>query len=91
MNHLTQPIIRIELEGVRSSITQMMSAHHNEFNEMVKESVETYVTPENLQRKIDTAVQKAIDNAIDELSNDYYIKQALKTAVINLLTPGEDQ
>lgn len=68
------PVIRLNLEGIRSQITHAFMAHSEELNQMVAAGLEKALSADNLQERINEEVQNAIDDAIKSLSSNYTIR-----------------
>jgi hypothetical protein len=79
------PIIKIEISGMRQSICNALALHNVEFNDMVFEAVEKSFTPETIKAKIEMQVAKALDNAIDSLSEHHMVKTIVKDIVVQSL------
>ncbi len=77
------PIIKIEIEGMKEKIQSCLAVHNNEFNTMVHSAVEKAFSVEAIQDKIDRQVEIVLDEAIESLSGDRLIQDALKCFVLN--------
>ena len=85
------PIIKIEIEGIRERIGQSFAIHIGEFNKMIDEAIKKSFTVETIQAKIDMQVMKALDNAIDSLSEHYAVKTIVQEIVVKSLTNVRDE
>ena len=85
------PIIKIEIEGMKESIQNALAVHNDEFNIMISNAVDKSFTVETIQAKIEMQVAKALDNAIDGLSEHYQIKTIVKDIVLASLTKKRDE
>lgn len=79
------PVIRIEIEGMRQSVQNALAVHNKEFDTMIHKAVDKIFTVETIQAKIDMQVAKALDNAIDSLSESHYIKSVVMDIVLESL------
>lgn len=80
------PIIKIEIEGLRERIGQAFALHNGEFDKMIESAIKKSFTIETIQAKIDMQVAKALDNAIDSLSESYEVKTIIQNIVVKSLT-----
>lgn len=85
------PIIKIELEGMKQSIQAALTARGEEFDTMINAAIDKTFTVETIQAKIDMQVAKALDNAIDSLSESHDVKRIVKDIVVNSLVQKRDQ
>lgn len=76
------PIITIEVSGLRETIKQALMAYNNEFNDMVSASVDKAFNIDAISAKIDGQVELALNNAINEISEHYQIKEIVKDIVL---------
>ena len=81
MNEL--PILRIELDGVRSNIAHMFNANNNELNEMVKASLDKTLTHAWVAERIDFNVRECIRQAVEGISNNYELRTAISEAIVD--------
>ena len=79
------PVISLNLEGIRSSITHAFMAHSDEVNQMVMVGLEKVLSADNLQDRINAEVQKTVDKAIESLSDDYTIRSIVIDIVSDAL------
>ena len=79
------PIIRLNLESIRSNIACAFAARSDEINSMVAAGLEKALTADNLQERINAEVQKAVDNAIYSLSDNHTIRSIIIDIVSNAL------
>ncbi len=85
------PIIKIEIEGMKERIGQALMIRNGEFDKMIGEAVKKSFTIETIQYKIDMQVAKALDNAIDSLSEHYIIKTIIQDIVVKSLVKVRDK
>ncbi len=85
------PIIKIEIEGAKERIGQALAIHNGEFNKMINAAIEKSFNVETIQYKIDMQVAKALDNAIESLSGDQLIQDALKCFVLNSIVKMNEE
>lgn len=75
------PIIRVEIEGLKSSVLHYMQQHNDDFNAMVKEALEQTLTEDWVKESIQQAVNKTVQNAIDGLADNWQLKNAVSDAL----------
>ncbi len=85
------PIIKIQVEGMKQSIQNALAIHGKEFNDMISEAVDKSFTVETIKAKIEMQVAKALDNAIDSLSENYQVKTIMKDIVVQSLVKKRDE
>ena len=66
------PIIRLEIEGMKRTVITALSDYKIEWDEMVKKSVESYCSEENIRNVINEAVRIEIDKVIKDAVHEYY-------------------
>lgn len=71
------PVIRIEIEHIRESVTRMLALRNDDLNRMVKASLEKQLTEDAIQEKIDIEITRCIDEAIKGLSTNYQLRGVL--------------
>lgn len=64
MSNVTIPIIRLEVEGMKTSIMMAIADHQLAMDEALNKTVEAYCRPENIDRVVGAAVAAALDTAI---------------------------
>jgi hypothetical protein len=85
------PTIKIEVEGMRERIQCALAVHGKEFDSMVQSAVDKAFTVENIQHRIDEQVAKALDDAIDSLSEHYAVKAVVQDIVLGSLMKVRDE
>ncbi len=80
------PILRIELEGVRSSVVTMLQDRNDELNKMIAQEIDATLKLEWVQEKISYVVKEMIGKAIDKVSNNYQLQDAIASLVSNAVT-----
>lgn len=85
------PIIKVELEGMKDAISHAMMSRSEEFNKMINTALDKTMKVEVLQHKIDMQVAKALDNAIDSLSDSHKVKAVVMDIVLASLTNKRDE
>lgn len=85
------PVIKIELEGIRKRINHALMTHSGEFDKMIASAIDKSFNIETIQYKIDMQVAKALDNAIDGLTDSYPIKTVMKDIVVRSLEKVRDK
>jgi len=79
------PIIKIEVEGIRERVAQMLVLHGNEYDHLIKESVARCINPENIQNKVDMAVGRIVDEAIKRLSDNYDLRTCIEEEISKMV------
>ena len=83
------PIIRLEVEGMKHSISVALMEHQIQMDEYVSKAIEEYCTPENIERVVMAASSLAINNALKEEVEKFFRygngRKAIATAVENIL------
>lgn len=77
--------LNIELDGVKHSVRHLLETHNNEMSKMVKEEVERQITQDWVQDEIRSGVTECIKEVTKSLTNDYRLRDALKTVMIDQL------
>jgi aspartate/methionine/tyrosine aminotransferase len=85
------PIMRFELECLKTNITAAFVDHLDNIENMVKERVANYCTSENIMLHIDKQVKNIINNSIEEEMQYYYkygkgsgdIREAIRDVIEN--------
>lgn len=77
--------LNIELDGVKHSVRKLLETHHSEMGVMVNEEVERQITQDWVQDEIRRGVTECIKDVTKSLTNDYRLRDALKTAMIDQL------
>ena len=76
---------------MRQSICNALALHSVEFNDMVFEAVDKSFKVETIKAKIEMQVAKALDNAIDTLSEHHMVKTIVKDIVVKSLSRKRDE
>jgi hypothetical protein len=79
------PIIKLELDRVRESVSFMLSDHNKELNGYVKQSIDKCLNEEWVMHEIDMAVTASIRKAITSLSEDYTLQRVICNAVSDVI------
>jgi hypothetical protein len=95
------PIIRLEVEGIRRTMSAMLAEHAVQMDKDIQEAVETYCTPENLAHVVKTAAAKALDAAVREEVDQFFrrgngrkaVAAAVKESILakKTFTPLDDE
>lgn len=75
------PIIRLEIESLKRSISHMMSVSNNELDDLVKQSLERTLNAEWIIEEVDAAVNKVIKESINNLTNNYKLRSVIEDAM----------
>ena len=82
---MEMPIIRIEIERLKSCVNTMLSTHSIELNAYVKKSIEDQIQAEWVMQEIDMEVKTAIHKAIKGISNNYHLTNAIEDLIARTL------
>lgn len=79
------PIIKLEVEYMKHTMVQALSRYTSQIDEALRQAVENYCTPENLERVIQAETTRVLDQAIKEEVNHWFVygegRKAIKEAV----------
>lgn len=64
MRNQAIPIIRLEVEGMRHTVSAALSAHSAQMDADIRAAVEAYCTPENLAHVVKKLATAALEDAI---------------------------
>lgn len=79
--NLQQPMIHVEMEGIKHSVMHYFADHSDEMNAMVQETLAATLTEEWVKTQIQQAVNKTITNAINNLGDNYVLRTAVDAAL----------
>lgn len=79
------PILRIELEGIRSTITHALGNRNEDINKLIAKAFEEKLTQEWVQQQIGIAVDDCIRSAIKTLSSNYGLQSVIQEAIVEKL------
>ena len=98
---MRQPIIKLEVNFMKSTMVRHLSEETAKVDSMVAKAVESYCSDENLQHVIDEEVKLALDSAVREEIRDFFSstrsgRQAVREMVVRHLDAkarwyGDDQ
>lgn len=98
---MRQPIIRLEVDFMKSTMIRHLSEETVKVDSMVAKAVEAYCSDENLQHVINEEVKLALDAAVREEIRDFFSstrsgRQAVREMVVRHLDAkarlyGDDQ
>lgn len=84
------PIIRLEIEGMKTAILTAFMENQLKLDSMLKDAVEKFCSPENVERimndAVNTTLKKAIESEIDTFFRYGKGNVVLKEAVTNKLS-----
>jgi hypothetical protein len=80
------PILRFELDGVRSRVAHMLSSKNDELNELVLQSLDRQLTQEWVMAEIDAAVKGALLSAIRSVGDNYTVRSALNEVICGVVS-----
>jgi hypothetical protein len=95
------PIIRLEVEGIRRTMSAMLAEHAVQMDADLREAVDAYCTPENLARVVKDAATRALDATIKEEVEKFFrwgdgraaVAAAVKESILakKTFTPLDDE
>jgi len=66
------PRITMTFDGLKGAITYCLHDWEVKSSEMIRQSVEAYCRPENIQCVVDEEVKRTIDDAVKEEIRDFF-------------------
>ena len=66
------PVIRLTMEGMKASVLHAFSQYEAQLAQELREAVERFCTPENIQAVVDREVRTAIGDAVREEVDRFY-------------------
>lgn len=75
------PRIRIELEGVKSAVSSMLTHHNSEINDLITKSIESQINEEWFVEHINVTVKNMLENAVTDMSSNWELRQAISNLV----------
>lgn len=90
------PLFRIQLEGVRETLTGAVVLHQESITKDLLAAVESYCSPDNLQKVLETEVNKVLGNIIADEVRSFFtygegraaVRDAVRSAVITKVEGG---
>lgn len=84
------PIIRLEVERMQFGIYKALTEHAAQMDTSIRQAVEAYCTPENIDAVVKKSATEALDAAVKEevrsfFGNNGAGRKAVRVAVINWL------
>ena len=70
-------LLKIELEHIKTSVRTMLQNRSNEMQQMVAEALERTINEDWVQASINHAVKSVVNDAIDDITKNYKLKQAI--------------
>jgi len=91
---MNMPIIRLEVQGMKHTITHALMEHQTQMDEDIQKAVEDYCSEENISRVITQACRAELEQAIKEEVSSFFRygdgRKAIKAAVgANLMAQEE--
>ena len=80
------PIIQLAMAGIRQSVMSHMMAHHAEYNEIVRQALASTLSEKWVKKEVQAAVNKTIQEAINNLGDNWHLKSAVTDALSAALT-----
>lgn len=87
---MLNPILKIELEGLKASVCQHLGQHNEAINGLVKESLDKTMTEEWVKTEIQKAVDETVRKAIINLSDNWRLKSAIEDALAKAVSKMVD-
>lgn len=88
----TIPIIRLEVEHMRHTMTVALSEYTAQLDSDLQEAIERFCTPDNLRRIIEDEASRTLDDVIREQVNNWFMhgegQKVIKQAVEQKLRDG---
>lgn len=75
------PRIRIELEGVKSVVSSMLTHHNSEINDLITKSIESQINAEWFVEHINVTVKNMLENAVTDMSSNWELRRAISNLV----------
>jgi len=75
------PVLKIELENVRETVMHALISRNDAINKMVIESLESQLTEEWVQVKINQSVKDCLSRALDDVASEWKLRQAISSLV----------
>lgn len=72
------PYFRIELEGFKANVMHALARHNEDLAKLIQQRLDESMSQEWVLAEIDTAVTKAIRNAIENMCNNRDVARALE-------------
>ena len=72
MTYGTMPIVRLEVERLKSSVLHLFSEQALSLDSDIRAAVEAYCTPENIANVIATSVNDILDRAVRDEVDRFY-------------------
>jgi predicted flavoprotein YhiN len=89
-NGMSVPMIRLEVEGMKTSIICALSEYTAQMDADIKKAVELACTPDRVKEVLYAAVGKELKNAIEDEIRNFFAygngRKAIKAAVEDKLT-----
>jgi len=83
MNHL--PVLKIEIEAVRTQVSTLLTDRNNEINEHIVKSLKNQLSEDWVIAEIDAAVKRCLKQAIEDISNNYQMRNAITDLVAGII------
>lgn len=75
-------LIHLEIEGLKERVKHAMLTRSKDFDAMIERALDEHLTPEKIEAKVNAAVKRALDNAINDLSDNYRVREAIQNAAL---------
>jgi hypothetical protein len=85
------PIIKIQIDGIRSSVLKAFDASNLEINAYVLRSLDNMLQEEWVIAEIDEAVKSCLKQAIKGIAGNYQMKQAIEDVLCETILKKIDR
>ena len=79
------PIIRIDLENVKRSMSHHIADYNGEFNAAVRDALDKTMTEEWVLREIQKQVNESVSNAISKIGDDRGFQRVIRDVITKSL------
>lgn len=79
---MNMPIIRLDIERMRETITQAFMAHSADMDSYVKQALDTMCTEEFIQDLVTAELAQLVPEIIKDIFGDYTVRRHIKERVV---------
>lgn len=80
------PVIRFDIEGIKSSVMHVFGVHNNEFSQLIQDTIEKTITMEWVEKSVQTAVDDCIKESINQITSNYELKRAITSVITDTIS-----
>ena len=73
--------LKIELEGLKTSVQHMFNDHNEELNKYIIEQVNSTLTEEWVKESVKKQVNICVQNAVNDISENWALQSAIKNVI----------